>query len=323
MGFINAIKIAFSRISLVFKVLLYDLIIAGIMTAICAGVLLPQFSEVGTELAQLNIGDKLVENIHLWLTGDMILSEVIAALYATIEQVIVIIGSKLLSLAFITIVLAALVAKFLLGLRTIPTYDIVNSHMTESSNYYFLGNLMRNAGRSCKFSLVNMLFGIPCDLIIIAIVYFGIGLLIGWLGIFALPLMVILVICLIAFKNTIFYLWLPCILQGKPIFKSFAEAVKLAFKHFADIFFTQITYLLFALVVLTAAMTMTFGAGLLVAVPLLFIIHSAMKLAKYYDINKMRYYVTMDNVVTPTVIEEIEVSDTEADYEAETDDTEA
>ena len=74
MGFINAIKITFSRISLVFKVLLYDVIVAGIMIAICAGVLLPQFSEVAGEVGKLAIGDGFIADINIWLEGGIKLS---------------------------------------------------------------------------------------------------------------------------------------------------------------------------------------------------------------------------------------------------------
>lgn len=319
MGFINAIKITFSRISLVFKVMLYDIIIVGIMAAICAGVLLPQFSEVGGEIANLAIGEGIIADINLWLDGAIKLSDVFAGFGADINQVIAIIGSKLLSFAFIIIVVAVLIAKFLIGLRTLPTYDIVNSYMTESSNYYFLGNLTHNLGRSAKFSGLQMLFGIPCDIAILVIVYFGAGLLFSLVGVLGLPLLVLLVVCLFAFRNTIFYFWIPSVVQGKSIVRAFAKSVKLAFKHFSDIFLTQITYLLFVVALIMVCIMTTFGAGLLLAVPLLFVVLIAMKLAKYYDVNKLPYYVTMDKVVTPSVVEEVEVVDTTSDYENEGD----
>ena len=317
MGFINAIKITFSRISLVFKVMLYDIIIVGIMTAICAGVLLPQFSEVWGEIANLAIGDGIVADINLWLDGAIKLSDVFAGFGADINQVIAIIGSKLLSFAFIIIVVAVLIAKFLIGLRTLPTYDIVNSYMTESSNYYFLGNLTHNLGRSAKFSGLQMLFGIPCDIAILVIIYFGAGLLFSLVGVLGLPLLVLLVVCLFAFRNTVFYFWIPSVVQGKSIVRAFGKSVKLAFKHFSDIFLAQITYLLFVVALIMVCITMTFGAGLLLAGPLLFVVLIAMKLAKYYDVNKLPYYVTMDKVVTPSVVEEVEVVDTTSDYENE------
>lgn len=319
MGFINAIKITFSRISLVFKVMLYDIIIVGIMAAICAGVLLPQFSEVWGEIANLAIGDGIVADINLWLDGAIKLSDVFAGFGADINQVIAIIGSKLLSFAFIIIVVAVLIAKFLIGLRTLPTYDIVNSYMTESSNYYFLGNLTHNLGRSAKFSGLQMLFGIPCDIAILVIIYFGAGLLFSLVGVLGLPLLVLLVVCLFAFRNTIFYFWIPSVVQGKSIVRAFGKSVKLAFKHFSDIFLAQITYLLFVVALIMVCITMTFGAGLLLAGPLLFVVLIAMKLAKYYDVNKLPYYVTMDKVVTPSVVEEVEVVDTTSDYENEGD----
>lgn len=317
MGFINAIKITFSRISLVFKVLLYDMIVAGIMMAICAGVLLPQFSEFGAEIAQLEIGAGITESMMACLHGDIMLSDVFAGIYSYIEQIIAIIGSNLLNLTFVTIIIAVLVVKFLIGLRTLPTYDILDSYMTESSNYYFMGNLMRNLGRSSKFSALQMLFGIPFDLAILAIVYFAIGFLFNFVGILALPLIIVLIVCLFAFRNTVFYFWIPSIVQGNSMLKGFGKSVKLAFKHFSDIFLSQITYLLFVVILGVLAIMTTFGAGLLVIVPLLFNVLSAMKLAKYYDVRKMRYYVTTDKVVTPSIVEELEISDTEADYESD------
>ena len=323
MGFINAIKITFSRISVVFKVMLYDIIVVGIMAAICAGVLLPQFSTVTGEIAKLEIDKAFIGNIQLWIHGDLAFSQVFAILHSDFTKVLAILGENAMSLAFITMIIAVLVTKFLLGMRTIPAYDIVNSHMTESSNYYFMGNLMHNLGRSAKFSALQMLFGIPCDVVIIVIMYFASGFLIGALGILALPLIVILLVGLLAFKNTIFYFWLPTIIQGQPMLKGFGASVKLAFKHFSDIFLSQITYLLFVFVLVVLAIITTFGAGLLIVAPLMFLVLSAMKLAKYYDIKKMRYYVTVDKVVTPSVVEDVEVLDTESDYEVECEEKEA
>ena len=105
--------------------------------------------------------------------------------------------------------------------------------------------------------------------------------------------------------------------------KGFGASVKLAFKHFSDIFLSQITYLLFVFVLVVLAIITTFGAGLLIVAPLMFLVLSAMKLAKYYDIKKMRYYVTVDKVVTPSVVEDVEVLDTESDYEVECEEKEA
>lgn len=316
MGFINSLKIALSKIGLSFKILFYDIVIGGIVFAICAGVLAPHFTTIVQVVEQENAFAQLSASLSAYFAGD---AQALTTFYADIQPVLNTLASNF-DVAFIVAIVMSFVLRFLLQLKAIPVYDIVDFSMTEGSNHYFMGNYMRNIGRSIKYSLFRILLSVPFDIVILLLAYFVIGNLFVWLGFFAPFVIILFITIVLAFRQTIFYFWVPMIVKGEKVVKAFGKSLKLVISRFGEIFTSTFAYNVLWLSIVSVFGIGTYFVGLLVAVPLLTVILAAMQLVKFHDINKLRYYSAGDEVVVPSIIEEVEIEDNEQDYENSEDD---
>lgn len=312
MSFINAIKLALSRSGLMIKILLYDIIVLVAIAGICTGVLISEINYVSEQIGQLDIVNKLTEGIRDYIAGtNLSLGDSLEQFYTAINEAIKMISSNVFDTAYITIAIALVVSRFLFSLRTLPTYDIMNSYMEEGANYFFMNNFIRKFGKSAKFASLQTLLCLPFDILIFGAGYFIAGFLFATLGIFAPFVVIILLVCLLAFRQVLFFFWSPLVVKGMPIVKAFGEGLKLGMKNFGDIFVMMTVYQIFMFAVLVNLLFTTYGVGLLFALPLFSIFNVALSLVKYYDVNRLRYYVTADTVVTPSVVEELEIMDTQ------------
>lgn len=321
MGFVNSIKLALSKIGLAFKILFYDIVIGGIIIAVCAGVLSTQFEIIGNAIATggpngANAFDAFGKSVIDYISGD---ASALTTFFSDLGHVFSAV-EKNFSIAFIVAFAMGLLLRFLINLRTIPVYDIVDFHMTESSNHYFLGNYMRNIGRSARYSLLNLLLSIPFDAVIILIAYYVVGSLFISLGFLAPFVIILFLVALFALRQTIFFFWVPLIVKGDNVFKAFVKGVKMSFAHFGEIFISMFSYNIMWLAIVVVTAISTYFVGLLVVVPMLVVLLSAMQLIKFHDINKLRYYSAGDEVIEPSIIEELEIEDKEQDYEVSDED---
>ncbi len=310
MSFINAIKLSLSRSGLLFKILLYDIIVILVIVAICAGVLISEINYVAEQIGQLDIVNKLGEGIREYITsGKGTLGDNLQQFYDATSASIDIVSQNLFNTAYITIAIAYVVCKFLFALRTLPTYEILDSYMQEGANYFFMSTFVRNFGKSAKFAGIQTLICLPFDALIFMAGYFLIGYLFGALGILAPFVVLIVLICLLAFRNTLYFFWIPLVVKGTPVIKAFGQSIKLVFRDFGDTFSLMAICTVLAVSLIMGLLLTTYGVGLLILFPLMFIFHASLSLVKYYDLNRMRYYVLADTVINPPAIEELEISD--------------
>ncbi|MBR7110797.1 MAG: hypothetical protein IKC83_02885 [Clostridia bacterium] len=323
MSFINAIKLTLSRSGLMFKILLYDIIILVVIIGICAGVLITEINFVAEQIGELGLVDKFTAGVREYINNaaDASLGDSLQQFYASTGEAIKIVSDNFFSTAYITLMIAFIVARFLFALRTLPTYDILNNYMKEGTNYFFMSSYIRNFAKSAKFAGLQTLFCLPFDILIFGAGYFLIGFLFGALGLFAPFVVIIVLICLLAFRNTLFFYWAPLVVQGEPMAKAFGESIKVAFRNFGDTFSMMVvcTMLIFSLIM--GVTITTYGTGLLMLLPMAAIFTASLSLVKFYDYKRMRYYVHSDTVINPPAIEEFEIEDKQ-DILADDDDEE-
>lgn len=312
MSFINALKLSLSRSGLVFKILLYDIIILLVIVGVCAGVLITEINFVAEQIGELDIVTKFTEGLKDYLTTNSgSLGDNLQSFYDATGAAIELISANVFETAYITLAIAFIVSRFLFALRTIPTYDILNNYMKEGANYFFMSSYVKNFSKSAKFAGLQTLFCLPFDILIFFAGYFLIGFLFSSLGLLGPFVAIIVFMCLLAFRNTIFFFWAPQVVGGTPMVKAFGESIKIAFKTFGDTFSMMVVCNVLVMALVIGALITTYGVGLLILLPLISIFSASLSLVKYYDFKRMRYYVLADTVINPPEIEELEVVDTE------------
>lgn len=306
----NSLKIAANEYNLIFKILLFDFIVYFVIFSIAAAFIAPEASVLANKINDVQIFERIKTVIDTILAGGST-EEAGKAVTEGFDQIFAIFkdNSWFLTKTYIIMAVVYLLLRFLLNLRSIPVADILNSRMSSNTKFGFTSNLISNIGKSSKFSLALLAVQLPVDILICAIVYLLIGPLFSIFGILALPLGFILVIGLVTFKDTLTFCWIPSIVvDNKKIWSSFAESIKSGFKNFGTLYGIILILRVIGVAFFSFITVFTFGAGALIALPLMLIIQRTIELVYYYDKRKLRYYSDAGkDIVTPdgAVVEEV------------------
>lgn len=183
--------------------------------------------------------------------------------------------------------------------------DIINNHMSILSREGFFGSFVRNFKLALSYAILysfyNLIF-LSVSIVLSFIIILGLMDAIGW---FTIPLSIIVFVILISLKQTIISQTLPSAIVNKT--NIFVAIKKNTFKKtFFSLYSNYILAYSLVIYLNISAGLVTFGAALMLSVPLSFILLDIMGLTSYYEINKMKYYITYDEKCIPKELRENE-----------------
>jgi len=293
----NGIKSFAGNFMLVWKHLLYNVVIAGV----CLALFLWSFEPVVDRL----VGSGWVKELHgffeVFYTEPSMIAETFEILathlyFVLFNDIGSIWGSYAISL-FLLLVLPNFlynIGEYVLGVLTM-------SRMTSLLNRSYVSTLISTLGRSTLYSLWKLLLNIPFFAILLGVTV-GYGLIANnmngaWL---LLPVFVALVLLVLAFRNVFFIGFLPVAVKGESsVVKSFADGMD----HYTDGYIKKVLLMWglfimeFGAVIMTALFTL--GAGLILALPSVIVINVACSFTNYYATRKENYYVGENTIVKP------------------------
>lgn len=300
MAFKNSIKILFSNFNLVWKMLLYFVLIfiaVGVLGYFCvspiiqlidAGGFFNRFMELYTDfLASLNLTALFDSLAQLFDEVFIFIGENMSTLWYSF------LGVGLLIL-FINCVVCSLV--------NMACCNSLHLYMGSMTKQGFFASLSENFGKNLKMQIAYYFVTLPINIL-------GIGLLILMLELFniswilslvAVFLIIIGFILFMALKLTIFTAWVPTsVVMNFGIWKSLKVSLKTVFKKFGKIFGNAIGIVLSIVCVNVFFGLFSFMAGLLISIPISYLLCSVFGMVVVYEGQGMRYYTDIYNVVTP------------------------
>ncbi len=301
MAFKNALKMLVSKFGLMWVLLLY-LIITGVLIVSLS---LPFALPVVRAFRQAGIG-KLISAFHASVTGgeniDVWFDKLYAVVRAVKDTLIIDKWAAFNTGALIAFVLV-FAYRFIFGLYELPLLTVIEGHMSSDARIGFTGRYISLLGKSCKFVLVKILYTVPFDLLIFICVYWLFVLFnVPVLKFFAPFLIMVVLLVLLAFRYTLIAMWAPeIVVRENGIFRSFGFSVKRGMRFFGSVFssFLIAWTLIIALNMLVGFFT--FGAGLVLTVPMSVLFLNLLNMTVYYNKNGRRYYVDDTTVITPPV----------------------
>lgn len=170
--------------------------------------------------------------------------------------------------------------------------DILNNHMSILSREGFFGSFVRNFVLAITYGLLYTLFNLLFLSISLGLAYLIITKLYATISFFAIPLAIIVFVLLTSLKQTIISQILPyAVTNHCNVLKAIKNInIKQAFTTYSSYI---LAYSLIFYVNITAGI-LTLGAGLMLTLPLSFILLDILGLTSFYEINKMKYYITYD-----------------------------
>lgn len=301
MMFKNSTKLLAANFSMVWKLILYYVIVCGITI----GLIAPFF---GTIAQHFNSGGNLSEIANLLTNFNISINpfDLIAnlnGLLTTFLSLFISFFSTNPAVAFYICFVLFYLFPFLLGLADLPIGQNLFGYMSSLTRYSFVGSYLNFFARSVRFQLFKTLIVLPFNLIIVLAFIFTLRLsLIGGAIIYFVPFIVVgVLVVLTALKKSFFSGWAPAIVvYDCNMFKGFVKGCKAVFRRFLRIFSTALIIML-----LSIALNYLFGTfAFPVIVPLFVAFFYVFEMVMFFGSQGMRYYVDLDTILSPKRLEE-------------------
>mgnify|MGYP001623609196 CR=1 FL=1 len=301
MMFKNSTKLLIANFSLVWKLILYYIIVCGIVIGLIApffGTIADQLnttgalSEFGSLLTNFNVS---VNPFQLLVNMNEVVVEFLD-LFVEFWQVNP-------GAAFYICFVLLYVFPFLIGLADLPVGQTLFGYMSSLTKYSFVGSYMRYFARSARYSLFKSLIMLPVNLLIVVAIVFTLRLnSVGGILIYFMPfILVAVLVALVALKKTFFAGWMPAIVvYDYNMFKGFRKGFKAVVRRFFKVFSTAICIMLLAV-----AFNYLFGTfAFPIIIPVFVAMFYVFEMVMFYGSQGMRYYVDLDTILSPKRLEE-------------------
>ncbi len=305
MKFKHAFHVFVDNFSVIYKQLLFRLIILFVSGAVCVAGVYPFIKDlIGS--AQFN---SMLDGVKGFITNllngqvDELagLSEKVQTAYA---ELIELLNTNLTQavLSALLLLLIVIIAKWFMGLGNYATASVINDKMALRAKQPFLGTLIRNLKSASIYNAIYVPISVLYDVaIVVAMFFLFFSLLNSVLYFFiCLFLFVLVVVFSITFKMTVTSDWLPALIRGKmkqgaAMKYAFSRKNKNTFNVMSN--FAVIVLIVFALNM--AALILTLGAGLLITVPSSYATIISFEFVNYYDREEIKYSIDKNTIISP------------------------
>jgi len=299
MSYKNSIKLLSSNFNIVWKQLLYMLVVCIVLFGIGYGFAIPTIN-------LLKSNDVISEIKGIFETIYTAPKDVVNAVSDTflhLTNVITKNFSKIwLSLLSTTVIIQVLYQL----LKNISFYNIsslMHYQMTSFVQVGYSRNLVSTLAQSVRFAFSKLIFSIPFSFLKLAIVYTYFKLASTPIGIFiGLFIVSLALILLSAIELTIFTGHIGHMLeQGGNVsaFKAFFKGTKTVLKKFFRVYSNAIIVVLTIIMINLFLGIFTLGAGLLITLPATMLFIAIFELCAYFGVKGERYYLSSTIIATP------------------------
>ncbi len=314
MNFKHTFHVFVDNFSIVYKHLLYGLIVTAIGVGLMCAVLIPAMYDImitpqyvamhdsfGTLLA--DISNLETDAMHADLT----------TFRTAFSEFFEMFGSEkagLLALCVALVALVIVIYRFLMGIGNYTTGVLISDKMTLQAKSPFIVTMVKNLGKASIYNLIYVPIACLYDVCTVVILW---ALFFKWLHVipmlFRIFLFVTVFIALIAVKQAFTVNWLPSLIHAKQTNrKAFIINFKKSTHGFWHNFSTFVVLSLIVLVLNIAALLFSFGAGLLITIPASYVSLICYRFVAYYNSNGLKFFIGNDIIgpkkETPPTVEE-------------------
>lgn len=309
MLFKNAFHLLVDNFSLNYKYLLYKIIISAIAVGLAAALIVPNVAFLFSS-AEL---DSLIELVKQFLralvSGDVeFLNGFPSRFKDCIQALGDLIVSRTGSVVFVCVaaVVVILIYRFLSGMGNFVFGGLIDDKMSSYAKTPFTSSYIKNLGRAALWQVIYVPVTFVYDVAVLAICYVFFLVLLNVISFTllatgaALMLSVALFLVAQAVKLTVFNSMVPAMVSEKA---KLSEAFKTGFahckKHFGSLFSTYLVTSLIILCMCVGGSLCSFGAALLLIIPMSFIMLICIQFVSYYTFAGKKYFLTEDKIVQP------------------------
>lgn len=298
----HSLNLLASRYSVVFRVLVYFLIMTAVCIAILVSIMTPAMDPLFNSIRDSKIIDNAVATTMQMLIQDIPYADAVNTLSGLYNQLIGIIQdfTQELILFYVLVSVVFFFYRLFISITSVPISSVINDYMSSSTHKSVINALFENLWVCVKYALFATLLNQLANTVLGIIMYHIVMSTVGSWGVFSFTLVLIIALLFLSIKYTLLLGWVPIIvIEKKGVFKAFIESIRRCKQWFRYGFLSSfMLYLLvFASVILLGVVTF------FVIVPIIFVseivILRIIELVCYYNAYKKRYYIDRNTIIKP------------------------
>ena len=301
MMFKNSMKLLFANFGTVWKLMVYYIFVSGLIV----GLIAPVWGALSAHFNPDFVSNNLINtamSINVASNLPYVLAELYEGLVLLFAGVISLFETNPLLAVYVCFVVFYLI-PFLYGLADLPIQETLFGYMSSLTKYGFFHSFIRKLGKSALLQLFKTFIMLPFTALILFVVMQILSLTaIGGGILYLVPFLIVFAICgFFALKRTFLSGWIPAIVvYDYNMFKGLKAGLKAVFRRFWR---TLSTALVITLIVF--AINYLFGLpAILIIAPISIMIFNVFEMVMFFSSQGMRYYVDLDTIVTPKLLEE-------------------
>ncbi|MBE7093421.1 MAG: phospho-sugar mutase [Clostridiales bacterium] len=302
MRFRNTLTLLTENFKNVSRVLVYKLVVGVICAALYGVLILPQLVEIFSSVEWNNLLGDIRTLLAEFMPGhasgstfeglrDEIVNESLPAFGGLVWTM----AGEIIGRA-VACIIVYLGQRFLDTLCYFSVGSIINDRMTTYAETPFRQAYVANLGKASKYALVYVPVAFAIDLVMLAIVaviciFVNVGL--------SLFLSMTVIAVGQAVKLTFTSAWMPAITADNMSLKEAIHAVRESEKRHHRKAFSLYLALVYIIVAINAiAIVFTFLSGLLITIPMSYVLLICAQYVNYFTIKGKKYFVTFDDIAT-------------------------
>lgn len=303
----NSVKLLFSNFSLVWKTLLYNLIVLVLVGGLSYLAGLPVFRL----LMDHGIGS-MIQNLFADFASSLNLIHFVEDIGNILVSFSEVILDNFASVAWNIILFLFIIfvfGKFVSGILKATQSEVLYSSMSSNMKVGLITSFVGNTKRIILLQLTQFIITFPIDIVITFAILlcfrlFSVG---GVLSVLTPFIIMAVAMVLISLRISLFCAWMPLVaVKDMGIFESLRENFKLVVRRLPKIFGNSLGIVFTTIVVNGFAILFTLGVGLFITIPLCSVLLRTYQMSAFYGCYGMRYYVDYATIIEPKRMEATE-----------------
>ncbi len=298
----HSFNILLSRYTLIFKTMIYVLLVTAVAVGVMVSIMSPGMDPLFNDIQNAGIVTTTTGTLMQMLLRNISYSDgmdVLSNCYNTLMGIVHTYRNEMLTF-YVLSSIVLVVYRLLITMTSIPIASSVNKYMGSSVHTKFVNDIAENFWVSFKYSFFATIINRIINTGLGFMTYYMIMSTVKEWGIFAFTVSIFVLILLLSIKYTLFISWVPgIVVEKKKVLPALLDSIKGAKKYFKIGFFSSLVLYLTSM-----AVTVLFGAAtFFIFVPIIavavMILLRIIELVCYYQINAKRYYIDHSNIISP------------------------
>lgn len=306
MKFKHTFHVFVDNFQVIYKQLLYQLIVGLITFGLDAACVLPLINGVTSSQAFTGLINGVTEFFKNFIGGEFsdlpTISEGIKNAYG---ELITLFRSEtgVIVLTVFLLLIVRIIKKWFTGLGNYATAAVINDKMSMRANSPYLATLIKNFKTASVYNAIYAPLSVLFDLAVCVIAFFLLYLLAILLNIpiiITIFLFTLIIVFAISLKMTFTTDWLPAIIRGKMRQK---EALIYTFsRKNKDTLNILSNFVILILIIFSAnvlATVSTLGVAALITIPASYVLILCFEMTNYFDREQIKYSIGVNSIIVP------------------------